>query len=260
MTQKKTGFRNETIAGRDVYVDLDSLFDTRLAILDKLDSKYAILVYEAGYSNRSEDAFPRLNKETFKKLFDERDNDILSRSLMTSVISMIRDFIKENIKVLNTTPGKREINIYINVWPYSFDKEGVELILKPIYDLEKNRVNVHAINLDPKTIPASWFGQRFAFIIMYDYMRWLNNILNDAKTLQNKMPKTTLIAPKLFLNETYNEREYQEHLDAGNMDPFREIELICGQYIGLEYYETPLFSALLSPDFIQRRKQELGIT
>ena len=259
MSEKAASFKNEPIAGRDIYVDLDSLFDTRLAILDKIDTRYATLVYEAGYCNRTEDAFPRLSKEAFKKLFDDRDNDVLSRALLTNVIGMVKDHIKENVLHLHNTPGGREINVYVNVWPYEFDKEGVEMILKPIYDLEQNRVNVHALNVDPKELPASWFGQKFAFIVMYDYMRWLNNILDDPKTLQHKMPKTTLIAPKLFLNETYSEKEYQEHIDAGNFDPFREVELICSQFIGLEYYETPLFSALLPPDFIQKRKEELGL-
>ena len=76
MIDKETGFRTDTIAGRDIYVDLDSLFDTRLAILDKIDNKYSTLIYEAGFANRTEDAFPRLSKEQFKKLFDDRDNDI----------------------------------------------------------------------------------------------------------------------------------------------------------------------------------------
>ena len=32
MNEKAASFKNEPIAGRDIYVDLDSLFDTRLAI------------------------------------------------------------------------------------------------------------------------------------------------------------------------------------------------------------------------------------
>lgn len=259
MIDKETGFQTEAIAGRDIYIDLDSLYDTRLAILDKIDTRYATLVYEAGFTNRTEDAFPRINKEQFKKLFDDRDNTVLAKAMLTNVMSMVRDHIKESVKNIHRTPGGKEINVYVNVWPYEFDKTGVELILKPIYDIEENRVNVHALNQDPKTIPTSFFGERFAFIVMYDYLRWLTNILDDPTTMAKPIPKTTLIAPKLFLNETYNEKDYQAHLDAGNMDPFREIELICAQYVGLEFYEIPLFCAMLPPNFIADRKKELGL-
>ena len=259
MIDKETGFRTDTIAGRDIYVDLDSLFDTRLAILDKIDNKYSTLIYEAGFANRTEDAFPRLSKEQFKKLFDDRDNDILANSLLTNVMMMVKEHAIDCIKKLHNTPGKKELNIYVNVWPYTFDKEGIEIILKPIYNIVENRINVHAINLDPKTISTTFFGDKFAFIVMYDYMRWLTFILNDPKTAKNTMGKTTLIAPKLYLGETYSEKDMQEILDSGNFDPFKEVELVCAPFIGLEFYDIALFSAILSPDFIQLRKKELGL-
>lgn len=259
MIDKETGFRTEVVVGRDIYVDLDSLFDTRLAILDKIDRRYSTLIYEAGFANRTEDAFPSIDKEQFKKLFDDRDNSVLAISLMTSVYNMIKDHVTESAKELHRTPGGREINVYINVWPYEFDKEGVEMILKPIYDMAENRASVHALNKDPKTIPTSFFGQKFAFLVMYDYMRWLSSILDDPKTMTFPMAKTTLIVPKLFLAETYNEKEMEELLESGSFDPFRQVELVCAPYIGLEFFELPLFSAMLPPDFIQQRKVELGI-
>ena len=109
MSEKAASFKNEPIAGRDIYVDLDSLFDTRLAILDKIDTRYATLVYEAGYCNRTEDAFPRLSKEAFKKLFDDRDNDVLSRALLTNVIGMVKDHIKENVLHLHNKIGRAHV-------------------------------------------------------------------------------------------------------------------------------------------------------
>lgn len=259
MIDQKTGFRNEAIAGRDIYVDLDSLFDTRLAILDKIDTKYATLVYGAGFAERVEDAFPNISKEQFKKLFDERDNDILSRSLLTGVVSMVEEHLKETVKTLHKTPGSKEVNVYINCWPYEFDIEGVEMILKPIHEMAQNRANIHAMNKDPRTIPSSFFSNKFAFLVMYDYTRWLFSVLDDPRTISNPMAKTTLIAPKLFLADTFDDKDMQEMLGAGNLDPFREIELVCAPYIGLEFLELPIFSAMLPASFIQKRKEELGI-
>lgn len=259
MSNENNVYNPDIVVGRNIYVDLDSIFDTRLAILDKIDPRYSILVYEAGFPNRTEDAFPKISKELFKELFDKRDSELLSRSLMTNVFNMVKSHVKENIQRMSSTPGGNNLEIFVNIWPYNLSKEGAEIIIKPFYEIEKDRVNVHALNIDPKELSASWFGQKFSFIVMYDYMRWLSNILNDPATIKHRLPKTTLIAPKLFLNETLNEREYQELLDSGAMDPFREVELACAQYIGLEYYDMPIFSALLSPIFIQERKKELGL-
>ena len=82
-------------------------------------------------------------------------------------------------------------------------------------------------------------------------------MLKEIKSQKVELVKDSITFKHLF--QTYNEKDYQEHIDAGNFDPFREVELICSQFIGLEYYETPLFSALLPPDFIQKRKEELGL-
>jgi hypothetical protein len=248
----------EKLVGRNIYLDLDSLFDTRLAILEHIDPIYAISVYENGYLTRTEDAFPYLDKVKFKEIFDQRDNDILSKSLMTSVYQLVKEQILDTLDNIYNTPGPRTMELVINVWPYDIDPEGLKLILKPFYDLSNERLTVRAIDIDPKVLPLEFFKMDYSLIIMYDYVRWFYNIMDKESTITNRIPRTNLVVPKLFLEESYNERELEE-LEKEQMNPFKGMELLCAPIIGLDFTDILVFSALLDPDFIKKRKLDLGI-
>jgi hypothetical protein len=78
-----------------IFVDIDALFDTRLAVLDDLDPLLAAYVLENGYFNREEDSFKYCDFEMFQKLYKARDNDILAKSVITNVKNIIVDFVKD---------------------------------------------------------------------------------------------------------------------------------------------------------------------
>ena len=105
------------------YTDMDSLYDTRLATLDLLDTSVAKMALKNDYLNRDEDRFPYVDKDIFKSLYETRDLEVLERAMPTKAIDIIREFIKIALKQNIDTPIVGSVEVFVNVWPYKVQKE-----------------------------------------------------------------------------------------------------------------------------------------
>ena len=61
-----------------VYIDLDSIFDTRFAVLEQVDPVLALNALKAGWGSRQTDIFEGLDKKLFDALYASRDTSVLA--------------------------------------------------------------------------------------------------------------------------------------------------------------------------------------
>ena len=77
-----------------LYTNLDSIYDTRLATLEKIHPELVIKAIDQGYFQRKQDIFPMVSKENFEKLYALRDVETLEAALPSKTMDFIPHFVK----------------------------------------------------------------------------------------------------------------------------------------------------------------------
>jgi hypothetical protein len=237
-----------------IMVDLDALFDTRLAILDELDPLLSAYVLENGYFKREEDNFGVCNFELFKKLYKARDLNTLAKSRITNVLSIVLDFANDYIKQHG---AKRTPNIYINTYPYRISSHACGDILKPLYNKTNGKANIHLVYTPPEELTVDVCKKNLAYIIKYDFMDWLISLGKQGDILKTPMNEITLIAPRLY--QSGKPANIEETFSRNKMEPYRCAEVFFSQYVKLELLVPELFSAALDPLFIEEYLKEIEL-
>lgn len=240
----------------NIIVDLDSLFDTRLATLELVDPLLALHALDNGYNTREHDAFEFCDHETFAKLFAIRDTDTLAISMMTEVKNIVLDYAKDAIKEFNSKKTSIFPAIYINVYPYKIAKDAAGELLKPFYEALDGMVTVHMVNIPPSELTPSVCKKHFSYMIMYDYMAWLIAQGRMGYIQKNPMNEITLVAPRLYPNGKPPDEEL-DALGKDRMEPYQCTELYFAPFVKLEFYVSSMFSAVIMPEFIEKLKAQL---
>jgi hypothetical protein len=229
-------------------VDLDSLFDTRLAILDLLDPMLAAHALQNGYLDREDNNFEYCPLALFNELYAKRDNEVLGRSMMTQVKSVVIDFIKDANTKYKTSKTQAYPSVYINVWPYKISEDAAGELLTPFHKAVEGKVHIHLINMAPNEITPAVCKERFSHMIMYDFMAWLMAVGTSGELQRNPMNEVTLIAPRLYPSGKPTDDELQTR---NEVEPHACAELYFAPYVKLELYVAKLFSASLDNNFIE---------
>lgn len=239
----KTDTPYDNVARPGLMVDLDALFDTRLATLEFIDPWLAINALKNGYLDRVSDDFEFCPIALFKQVYDKRDLNILENSMLTDVVLIVLDFLKTAIK------QRTDVNLYINIYPYDIDPQASGELLLPFYKAIDGQANIHVVKLNYKELSIKECKEHFSYLIKYDYIDWLK--YHSKELVKNPMREITLVAPRLYLGGTPTQQQLDE-LGNAKMEPYRAVELVMSSFINLEYYIPRLFSASLKDSFIER--------
>ena len=238
------------LAKPGLMVDLDALFDTRLATLERIDVKLAANALSKGYLDREDDSFEHLPLDLFKKVYALRDEEVLGNSSMTPIKEIVFDFIKTANDEQKSGKTGRYPDVYINVWPYRIAADAIGELISPIYKACDKKANIHVVNLSPDKLLPSEITKELSFIIKYDYMDWLIAQGTTNQLQNHRLQHVTLIAPRLYLSGKPNDEEFQ-NVTANGFEPHTAAELYFSPYIKLELYIARMFSAKLSQEAIE---------
>lgn len=240
-------------------VDLDSLFDVPLAILDELDPLLAIHALKNGYLDREDNDFKYCPLSLFNELYAKRDSAVLGRAMMTQVKNIVIDFIKDANKKLKSSKSSAYPSVYINVYPYKISSDAAGEILVPFHKAVEGKVHIHLVNMSPKEITPEVCKERFSHLIMYNYMEWLIEMGKLGLLVRNPMNEVTLIGPRLYPGGKPPEHDNQDQT-RNSMQPHECAELYFAPFVKLELYVAKLFSASLDQDFIDKLVESVGQT
>jgi hypothetical protein len=159
-----------------IYVDLDSLMDTRLSTLSSIDKQLAYeLLSNGSYIDRLYDEFGYINHHLFKEFYDRRNKITLLRSFPTKIVELIATelILMESKQIeANEIPL---LTLTVNTYPYTLtDKEMKSFThaLK-LHTLNK-KLQVAYINIPPTSLTLDFISIHFSVVIMYDYSRWID--------------------------------------------------------------------------------------
>lgn len=182
----------------DIYIDIDSIFDTRYSILSILDSKLAKKSMDSDYLARTIDEFDYMSYDFFKLLYADRDMNVFKISKLTHMLKLVGQYISEAGLMDTQTGGDGDINLYVNIFPYAFTNEisnEIKLSLIPYLTHVNDIIFISVENISP-----NWIYDNVGTMIAYNMLEWtyLNTALGTIQ--EENLLEILFIAPKLFNN------------------------------------------------------------
>lgn len=232
-----------------LYVDLDSIFDTRFAVLEQVDPMLALEALKKGWNTRGDDLVAGIDKKLYDELYATRDNSVLAIAPNTMMMDAVKTWVLKALATIQGSPNGDTVEVFVNIWPYTLDKAKAREIGTTVVDVLGNQVNVHMVNISHEKLCTRTAKRYFSAMFMYDYDMWLESCTKLGYFEQCRIPDVSLYGPKLYKKDVPTE-EQQRELDSNKIDLFKHFEMTAGPQVGLEFIEPAFFSCMLPEDYL----------
>ncbi len=182
---------------RNIYIDIDTLFDTRYGTLKQFDNKLAADVATSDYyKDRITDEFSHVGMNHFKELYNKRELSTLKSSFITKIIEPLSMEIDLLANKRLSSGEALIITIEVNTFRYDLDELTTKRIAAGMREyMFNNSVNIIFIDVDPVKLDFEYINSSYEVMFMYD-MLWLDYMVGVSKTTA---PSTVLYLPSLLL-------------------------------------------------------------
>jgi len=226
---------------KKIYIDLDSLFDTRLSLLELLDTKISLSIYDNRlfYDTRIIDEFDYITKDIFDAFYRIRDNLVFFKAIPTNISELVLTDILYIVNNKYLTDESKSITLLADTSKYKLNneqKEKLKIYLQEVFKLPYLQIEVNEYNLMNKS--PNYINDEIFSIYKYDGIKWLNEYLQlwNPKELTINMPSTKLRVPALF-DKPLLLKKLSDYIDALN-DIVKSVKTV----IDLEYVDVYYFN------------------
>lgn len=235
--------------GRSVFLELDAVLDTRLAVMASIDPEAAAkLAGSLKYYHRLSDDFSELTgieHQRYQEAFAQRDATVLPESFLTGIPKLLTRLISDLEIEQATAPTDGPLEVELNLWPYQVTRK-VEVTLADALTHYCGTLSVvKTVNIPLSELTPTYLRQRFGGFILYNFNEW---IVSQGEALRlTPIPQLTAIAPALFHGRVLTENETRPTPDADPVDPFQLTEMILGSMLHTEFADPAVFSMFGKP-------------
>lgn len=240
---------------KGIYLDLDCLYDTRLAVLEEIDPDVAIEALSRDYNSREEDIFPFITKEQFTELYELRDEQTLEKAMLSNAVVLLKNFINDANAEIGKTPFNTETQVYLNVYPFKIDYTTATNMIIPLQKMCGVETNIQIINYDLAKLTPNFISSKIDLMLMYNYGPWLDIHAQNGNFKRNQIPNKTLYVPKIYFNQKPSEEELQEIIRETKATPFKTMEFMAAGIVGLEFIDIINFNAALPENAVEEFKK-----
>jgi hypothetical protein len=204
------------------YITLDCLWDTLHGTIRKYNDTIALEILANGYLERRSNILsryhPKIDDNAIKELWCNRDYDTFKLSLTTNMFNMLAMHGHDNRVLEKDHPYKKQLILYLNTYPYNFNKDFLKVLIKLIKE-ELKCDKVLRIHIPPYEISNDYIkSMDIHRFITHDLEFFLTNHLSNLDP--NKcIPFVRVVAPFSFCKE-------KAHLENVDKTP---IETLCKQ-------------------------------
>ena len=184
---------------KNLYIELDTLIDTRLNMIIGLDKDLAIDWFNNGWKSRKSDTYSYLSTDTFTRLYENRDRDALTAPLTTHMIDLINDFAKKATLEDREAGGDGIITIFLNTYPYDLSDKELDALTIGFGCKFLDNVKIECIHM--KDVSVGWVNLNVKMMIKYDGLKWLEK-RNLFEGMSNTLPDTILVVPDIVNDNT----------------------------------------------------------
>lgn len=257
-----------TATGKIVlYFCIDTIKDTRLGTLAKINDDYAFYALLNGYMERwTDDPATYAEICTSKEYFDayaKRDKETFKLSLPTDHALDAQNIISD-LEVRHgagdpTVPHLPEV--HVNCHPYNFTPAEKAAFLKVLRAMFKCRSEIRLINVAPKDLTLEYIRHNeYVSLWMYNYREWIEAVItkpmNDGIYIEG-IPDITFYFPALS-SDVSAKAVYREcERELGQLpDVFANVKLHCAPYIGIDWVSPIYYSVSPSILFPKEKQKE----
>lgn len=232
-----------------IYLELDSILDTRIATVDLIDPQFATeLVFNNSYWKRNTDDFsvfkPDFNHKDYFDRYSKRNNDTLYRAKLTTLLIFLQSIKEKLVKHIIDSPEQNQLNYVVNSYPYQLSdvvKEDIVLALRHYLGLYAN-IEIRYIPYSQMTL--KFIKTSFSDMFLYNFLEWL---AATHHTFDPKVgaPAVSLYVPALFVDsKNLPTKDDVLKTNEGNLGPMESAKLFFAEFINLNFFPIENFSLI----------------
>lgn len=225
----------------NIYLDLDTILDTRMGTLSKMNSDYPVSVLNSGnYHRRLSDEFEVTSLEEFREAYAQRDLDTLKRSVLTNVVFFLRRLIKDSLVSAVINQHVEKLCFTVNVYPYDFtDPDLVDMLVGCIMFHTYASSTVQIVSISNEELTPEHCEKNYQIMLRYHWVDWVDK--HKEYFEQRGIPGVTLVVPELFYEGVPTSDDI-ESLDLKKQNPFHMVEAVTAPLFRLKHMPASLFS------------------
>jgi len=229
-----------------VYLDLDSLLDTRVGVVAVNDPEAASMLMQEPYWLRESDDFSELTEgrvthALFRQWWQARDKQALVAARPTNIIRILEELSEALVSSQVNLPFVANTTYLVNYWPYQLEELEVQAIQQACEILTGNVVQVKMINYPPEKLTPQWLKREVSLMVVYDYWAWM--VAQKENFGISPIPEVNLITPAISHDHVITQEDRTvEHF--GEVNPFAISELVMSVYITVQMIPVNFFSLL----------------
>lgn len=219
-------------------IDIDSLFDTRLSVLNAIDKTLLDKNVREAYFKRTRDRFLGISPEDFKRRYKARTAADIKESSVSSIVNFVSQFAKATIDNIMKSPFHMKPVVILNTYPYNLTDMEVKQFMACLRHVTDNLADITVIHKSPEELTVRYVKDYLSVVIMYHYDEWIKVQSELGNFDKLRCPEITLIAPRLIFNE-----EIKGDVDDPE-EVFKLTEELISPLIGLQLFDVRDFCAL----------------
>ena len=243
--QNQTTLRNKQY----IAVDLDCIFDTRIAVMAQLNQEAAEDLLRNHYEKRISDDMSkftnRVTNEQFKEAYAKRNVDTLAMSRHTQFLHDMYTLVDNISKARTANPvGIGEVKIFVNAYPYVLEEWEIEELTAGLQTYLPDFYQMEFIYRKPSEMNTQWlFANEIAGYFTYDLDIWVNACLADPDTVK-MVPGVGIFPAMLTPDETHMRNVIKENRNPQGVEanPFEATSLALAPAIAVEWMPSHVYS------------------
>lgn len=235
----------------NIYLELDTLIDTRYGKLISIDEKYQdeVLFKFNSYCNRDHDdmwlLFPELDKDTWLNTNDTLET--LKLGKRTNICNVIDDVIRAQMGELKVDDANDlEITITLNTQHYDLTPKAEEVFKVLLSSRFEHRYTVNLVSMANCELTSSYLADNYQLVIKYDFNAWVEEHIKDK--VDSKLSKVIFYIPTLFRDKQEADRGFFEQINGCGVEgePLEKLSDFIWEAYRLNVYfiSTRFFSPL----------------
>lgn len=226
------------MALQKMLINIDTLFDTRLACVHLVNREWVTPLLNKGYMSRKTNKLSALHPDIDDKAVDEAWNNrgmgVLSSSFITNLTEELTHRILETVGEDVENPKFSQYEVTINTYPYELSEKDKAALVNE-FKLTFLFTEIKTTFKSLQEITPRYLSNNFTQFIIPDLNEWTGFQMNNLK--QVPIPHVSCIAPALLLPN----KECPEKME----DVIRTIKMIYAAHLDLEILPVELFSIRL---------------
>ena len=181
----------------NLYIDADSLFDTRLTLLSLVHPEIARRMVTSGkYVRRERDEFEYCTERVFAHMYKTRTVEMLRHTRVTKMVHLVAEYVEGVMKASMQNAHMPEVKVYVNMYPYEITAKEVEFVQRTLLPIMPQAEDI--VVFYEEKISAQWLASNVTMMIMYDGIRWVNENVSNGELIANQMLDSVLVVPRIM--------------------------------------------------------------